>query len=112
MIVLRQGTWLERVKLLQTFLAWAGWLTAVLGVLYFVANVFWIVNQLQELPPSERSRLWVWLLSGAARLFDWVFPFFCWAVLTLLLHMYDIFREWSDDEEPAVETESANEGRL
>jgi hypothetical protein len=106
MLALIQGSWLERVRLVRTFLALAGWLEAVLGVAYFVAYAGWTLDALRipELAASARPGALVSLLGGATHLFDWIFPFVCWAVLTLLLQMYDLFRE-----EEVAEMEATSE---
>ena len=54
---------------------------------------------------SSQAYALVSVLGGASHLFDWVIPFFFWAVLTLLLRMYQIFQLWVDEEEPTTEVE-------
>ncbi len=98
-----RGDWLSQVQLLRTFLGWAGLVEAVLGA---GAYLFFAVMNLQQFnipeAPSQRPHLLFLLLTGTTYLFYWVIPLFCWAVLTVLLKMYEYFLS---DEAPAHEPE-------
>ncbi len=105
---LTKGTWLERVQLARKVLAIAAWAEGILGVVYFLAFGGWTLSSRMPMPggdPSSQAYALVSVLGGAKFRFDWVILFFFWAVLTLLLRMYEIFQEWVDEEEPTTEIE-------